>query len=295
MHGHGDEVIRRVAATAQALRIDVLKMVYEAQTGHIGGAFSAAEIVACLYFHHLRIDPEHPDWPQRDRFLLSKGHASALLYAALARRGFMEPSELRTFRQLDGRLEGHPDRRIPGVEIVAGPLGHGVAVGAGMAWALTHGVAKPSATSAPSARASMASVYVLTGDGELNAGVIWEGAMFAAKYRLGNLTVIVDCNGIQQTGATADVMPTEPIADRWRSFGWHVQEVHGHNVPQLLDALDLADEIHAVPKVIIARTTKGKGVSFMEYDNRWHGGIPTDRQYELAVIELEEGLAEWQS
>jgi transketolase len=295
MHGHGDEVIRRVAATAQDLRIDVLKMVYEAQTGHIGGAFSAAEIVACLYFHHLRIDPEHPDWPQRDRFLLSKGHASALLYAALARRGFMERSELSTFRQLGSRLEGHPDRRIPGVEIVAGPLGHGVAVGAGMAWALTHGVAKPSATSAPSARASTASVYVLTGDGELNAGVIWEGAMFAAKYRLGNLTVIVDCNGIQQTGATADVMPTEPIADRWRSFGWHVQEVHGHNVPQLLDALDLADEIHAVPKVIIARTTKGKGVSFMEYDNRWHGGIPTDRQYELAVIELEEGLAEWQS
>ncbi|HEY5487844.1 MAG TPA: transketolase [Candidatus Limnocylindrales bacterium] len=295
MHGHGDELSRRVAATAQNLRIDVLRMVHEAQTGHIGGAFSAAEIVACLYFHHLRIDPEHPDWPQRDRFLLSKGHASALLYAALARRGFMESSELRTFRQLDSRLEGHPDRRIPGVEIVAGPLGHGVAVGAGMAWALTHGVAKPSATSAPSARASTASVYVLTGDGELNAGVIWEGAMFAAKYRLGNLTVIVDCNGIQQTGATADVMPTEPIADRWRSFGWHVQEVHGHNVPQLLDALDMADEIHAVPKVIIARTTKGKGVSFMEYDNRWHGGIPTDRQYELAVIELEEGLAEWQS
>ena len=295
MHGHGDELSRRVAATAQNLRIDVLRMVHEAQTGHIGGAFSAAEIVACLYFHHLRIDPEHPDWPQRDRFLLSKGHASALLYAALARRGFMELSELKTFRQLDSRLEGHPDRRIPGVEIVAGPLGHGVAVGAGMAWALTHGVAKPSATSAPSARASRASVYVLTGDGELNAGVIWEGAMFAAKYRLGNLTVIVDCNGIQQTGATADVMPTEPIADRWRSFGWHVQEVHGHNVPQLLDALDMADEIHAVPKVIIARTTKGKGVSFMEYDNRWHGGIPTDRQYELAVIELEEGLAEWQS
>ena len=295
MHGHGEEVSRRVAATAQALRIDVLRMVHEAQTGHIGGAFSAAEIVACLYFHHLRLDPENPDWPQRDRFLLSKGHASALLYAALARRGFLETSELRTFRQLDSRLEGHPDRRIPGVEMVAGPLGHGVAVGAGMAWALTHGVAKPSATSAPSSRASTASVYVLTGDGELNAGVIWEGAMFAAKYRLGNLTVIVDCNGIQQTGATADVMPTEPIAERWRSFGWHVQEVHGHNVPELLNALDLADEIHAVPKVIIARTTKGKGVSFMEYDNRWHGGIPTDRQYELAVIELEEGLAEWQS
>jgi transketolase len=295
MHHHDGEVSRGVAETAQGLRIDVLRMVYQAKSGHIGGAFSAAEIIAGLYFHHLRIDPQHPDWPQRDRFLLSKGHASALLYAALARRGFLDPEELGTFRQLGGRLEGHPDRRVPGVEMVAGPLGHGVAVGAGMAWALTRGVAKPSATSAPSARSSVASVYVLTGDGELNAGVVWEGAMFAAKYRLGNLTVIVDCNGIQQSGATADVMPTEPIGEKWRSFGWHVQEVHGHNVRELLDALDLADEVHAVPKVIVARTTKGKGVSFMEYDNRWHGGIPSESQFGLAMNELKEGLVECQA
>ena len=157
--------------------------------------------------------------------------------------------------------------------MVAGPLGHGVAVGAGMAWALSRGVAKPSAASAPSARAARARVFVLLGDGELDAGVVWEGAMFAAKYRLGNLTAIVDANGIQQTGATADVMPTEPLADKWRAFGWHVQEVHGHNVREVLDALDRADEVHARPSVIIARTTKGRGVSFMEYDHRWHGGI----------------------
>ena len=200
-------------------------------------------------------------------------------------------AELATFRQLGTRLEGHPDRKLPGVEVVAGPLGHGVAVGSGMAWALSRGQAKPSAASAPSARAATARVYVLLGDGELDAGVVWEGVMTAAKYRLGNLTAIVDYNGIQQTGATADVMPTEPIADKWRAFGWHTQEVHGHNVREILDALDRADEVHARPSVIIARTTKGKGVSFMEYDHRWHGGIPTREQYEQALAELEEGLS----
>jgi transketolase len=176
---------------------------------------------------------------------------------------------------------------------VAGPLGHGVAVGAGMAWALSRGQTKPSAASAPSARAATARVYVLLGDGELDAGVVWEGVMLAAKYRLGNLTAIVDYNGIQQTGATADVMPTEPIADKWQAFGWHVQEVHGHNVREVLDALDRADEVHARPSVIIARTTKGRGVSYMEYDHRWHGGlVPDEEQYEQALTELRASLAE---
>lgn len=245
MHQHTDAVTREVAITAQELRIDVLRMVFEAQTGHLGGSFSAAEIVAALYFHHLRLDPARPDWPERDRFLLSKGHAAPLLYAALARRGFIPVDELATFRRFPTRLEGHPDRRLPGVEMVAGPLGHGVAVGAGMAWALTRGIDKPSASSAPSARAARASVYVLLGDGELDAGVVWEGVMAAAKYRLGNLTAIVDANGIQQTGATADVMPTEPLVNKWRAFGWHTQEVHGHNVREILDALDRADDVHA--------------------------------------------------
>lgn len=290
MHQHSDALSLEIAVKAQELRIEVLKMVFGAQTGHLGGSYSAAEIVASLFFHQLRLDPARPDWPERDRFILSKGHAAPILYATLAHRGFIPMEELATFRRLGTRLEGHPDRKLPGVEAVAGPLGHGVAVGSGMAWALSRGQAKPSAGSAPSARAAKARVYVLLGDGELDAGVVWEGVMTAAKYRLGNLTAIVDYNGIQQTGATVDVMPTEPIADKWRSFGWHAQEVHGHNVREILDALDRADEVHARPSVIIARTTKGKGVSFMEYDHRWHGGIPNPEQFEQALAELEEGM-----
>jgi transketolase len=196
---------------------------------------------------------------------------------------------------LDSRLQGHPDRqKCPGIEIPAGPLGHGVAVGAGMALALK-AAGKPSSLSAPSSRASIARVYTLLGDGEINAGIIWEGAMTAAKYHLGNLTAILDYNGIQQTGATADVMPTEDIAAKWAAFGWHVQEINGHNVAEILDALDRADEVHARPSVIIARTTKGKGVSFFEYDHRWHGAPPNQQQFERALDELQKGLELWQN
>lgn len=291
-HFHPEALVREISAQAQRLRVDILRMVYGAQSGHLGGSFSAAEIVAALYWHHLRIDPGQPRHPNRDRFLLSKGHASPLLYAALARRGFVPLDELSTFRQLGSRLNGHPDRKVPGVEVVAGPLGHGVAVGVGMALALRPG-GKPASMSAPSASASTGRVYVLLGDGELNAGVIWEGAMSAAKYRLGNLVAIVDVNGVQQTGATADVMPLEPLADKWRAFGWHVQEIDGHSVGDILAALDRADQVHAQPAVILARTTKGKGVAVMEYDHRWHGGTPNQAQFEAAMAELEEGLRLW--
>ena len=293
LHLHTEAEVKEIARVAQTLRLDILKMVYGAQSGHLGGAFSAAEIVASLYWHHLRVDPQDPAWDGRDRFILSKGHASALLYAALARRGFFPVDELLLFRHLNSRLNGHPDRDVPGVEAVAGPLGHGVAVGAGLALALRMGVGKPSALTAPSGHASRGRVYVLLGDGELNAGVVWEGVMTAAKYRLGNLVAIVDCNGVQQTGATADVMPLEPLADKWRAFGWHVQEVDGHDVGAVLSALHQADDVHARPAVILARTTKGRGVSFMEYDHRWHGGAPDREHYELALAELEEGLAAW--
>ncbi len=296
MHCHSDELVTDLSIKAQLFRIQVLKMVYSAQTGHLGGAFSAAEILVSLYFHHLRIDPARPNWLERDRLLFSKGHACAMLYTALAHRGFFPVEELMTFRQLDSRLQGHPDRiKTPGVEICAGPLGHGIAVGVGMALAQKMNGKKPSAATAPSARATTARVYVVIGDGEINAGLIWEGAMSAAKYRLGNLTAILDYNGIQQTGATADVMPTEPIADKWESFGWHVQEIHGHNVREILDALDRADEVHARPSIIIARTTKGKGVSFMEYDHRWHGMPPDKQQYERALAELEQAWKSWQN
>ena len=292
---HSEQLIRELTAKAQQFRIEVLRMVYAGQTGHIGGAFSAAEIVAALYFHHLRIDPKRPDWPERDRFLFSKGHACAVLYAALAYKGYFPVEELATFRQLDSRLQGHPDRlKCPGVEIPAGPLGHGIAIGSGMALALK-AAGKPSSLTAPSAQASISRVYVLLGDGEINAGVIWEGAMFASKYRLGNLTAILDYNGVQQTGATADVMPTEDIAAKWAAFGWHVQEINGHNVAEILDALDRADEIHARPSIIIARTTKGKGVHLFEYDHRWHGAPPNAGQFEQALSELEEGLKLWQN
>jgi transketolase len=293
MHLHTEAEVRQISRAAQVLRIDVLKMVYGAQSGHLGGPFSAAEVVAAMYWHHLRIDPARPDWEQRDRFLLSKGHASSLLYAALAHRGFFPVEELPTFRHLNSRLNGHPDRDVPGVEMVAGPLGHGVAVGAGIALAQRIGVAKPSSMSAPSGQASGGRVYVLLGDGELDAGVIWEGIMTAAKYRLGNLVAIVDRNGIQQTGATADVMPLEPLAEKWRAFNWHVQEIDGHSVREILAALHRADEVHAQPAVILAHTTKGKGVSFMEHDHRWHGGAPDRVHYELALAELEEGLRAW--
>jgi len=295
MHYHSEALIRELAAKAQTFRINVLEMIYRNQTGHIGGAFSAADMLAALYFHHLNVDPARPDWPERDRLILSKGHACAALYNALAYRGFLPVEELMTFRQLDSRLQGHPDpNKLPGIEMSTGPLGHGIAVGAGMALAQRMRNSKPSSRSAPSARASAGCTYVIVGDGEINAGVIWEGAMVAAKYRLGNLTAILDFNGIQQTGATADVLPMEPIGDKWRAFGWHVQEIHGHNIGEILNALDRADEVHAQPSIIIARTTKGKGVSFMEYDNRWHGMPPNKEQYEAARAELEEGLRQWQ-
>jgi len=295
MHYHSEELIRDLSRKAITFRIQVLDMVYQAQTGHLGGAFSIAEILTALYFHHLKIDPHAPDKPDRDRLLFSKGHACAMLYTILAYRGFFPVEELKTFRQIDSRLQGHPENsKLPGLEICAGPLGHGVAIGAGMSLALRMGGTKPSAFSAPSARSSRARVYAILGDGEINAGVIWEGALVAAKYKLGNLTAILDYNGIQQTGATADVLPTEPIAEKWLSFGWAVREIDGHNVGQVLDALDWSDEVHARPSIIIARTTKGKGARLFEYDNRWHGMPPNKDQYESVKKELMARLEEWQ-
>jgi transketolase len=296
MNYHSEALIRDISAKAQRFRLHVLDMVYGAQSGHIGGAFSAAEIVASLFFHQMRLDPKKPDWADRDRLLFSKGHACAVLYTALAYKGFFPVEELMTFRKMNSRLQGHPDPiKTPGVEAAAGPLGHGICIGVGMALASRMRDKKPSAQTAPSAMAAPTRVYVIIGDGELNSGVIWEGVMAAAKFKLGNLTVILDYNGIQQTGATADVMPTEPIAAKWEAFGWHTQEIHGHNVAEILGALDRAGEVHARPSVIIARTTKGRGVKLFEYDNRWHGMAPNKEQYEAAKRELEEGLKAWQS
>jgi transketolase len=272
---HSDELVASLANRAAELRRTVIDMIYCAQSGHPGGSLSAADLVTALVFHKLRLDPTNPHWPERDRFILSKGHAAPVLYAALALRGFFPVEELKTLRQLGTRLQGHPDRlKTPGVDMTAGALGHGLAIGTGLA--LTARMDNlPYHT------------YVVLGDGELQAGVIWEGALFAAKYHLDNLTAIVDYNGVQLDGMVRDIMPLEPIVDKWRSFGWHVIELHGHNMRQILDALDEADDVHGQPTVLIAHTTKGKGVSFMENQCTWHGRAPTPEQCQQAICELE--------
>ena len=280
---HMPEMIEDLSRRAWGYRAQVLQMVYHRKSGHIGGAFSIAEILTALYFHHLRIDPANPTWADRDRLVFSKGHACAMLYTVLAHRGYFPVEELLTFRGLNSRLQGHPEpRKTPGVEVPAGPLGHGVAIGAGMALGARM-------------EGSRRRIYVILGDGELNSGVIWEGVMLAAKYRLDNLKVIVDYNGVQQTGTTSKVMPTEPIAAKWTAFSWHAMEIHGHNMAEVLDVLDRADEVHGLPVVVIARTTKGKGVDFMENAPQWHGGIPTDQQFQAALAQLGKGADLWQA
>lgn len=271
-----EEKIQELDEVARQLRIDSLEMIYRRGAGHPGGCLSAAEIVAALFFSKLRIDPHNPTWPERDRFILSKGHASALLYAAMARRGFFPRDDLWHWGELSCHLQGHPDRvKTPGIEMSAGPLGHGLAIGAGMAMAARIGKQRYRTT-------------VLIGDGETQAGVLWEGVNIAAKYHLANLTAILDYNNVQLDGSVHEIMPLEPLAEKWRAFGWSVIEINGHAMRQVLDALDLAEEIHSQPTVIIAHTTKGKGVSFMENDSRWHGNVPNEAQYRQAIAELQQ-------
>lgn len=258
------------------LRVESLKLIHRRGAGHPGGALSAAEIMAVLYFHILKIDPSNPAWEDRDRFILSKGHASALLYSALTRRGFFAASELENWGEVDCPHQGHPDRiKTPGVDMTSGILGHGVAIGAGLALAARK-------------KGLRYRTYVLLGDGECQAGVVWEGAMTAAKFHLANLTVIVDNNDVQLDGPVHDIMPMEPLSAKWSACGWYVIDVNGHSVQQLVEVMELACEIHDRPTVIIAHTTKGKGVSFMENQSYWHGNVPNKEQLALALTELGE-------
>jgi transketolase len=271
---HPESLVLDLHARAQDLRRTVVDMVVGAGSGHCGGSLSAADIIAALYFHQLRIDPANPNAPDRDWFILSKGHAAPLLYAALAKRGFFPEAELTTLRQLDSRLQGHPDRnKTPGVDMTAGSLGHGVSIGVGLALAARM-------------QGSPSQTYVLLGDGEIQAGIVWEGLMAASKYNLDNLTAILDFNGVQLDGMVDAVMPLEPVVDKWKSFGWQVIEIDGHNMRQILEALDEVPKRHGKPTVIIAHTIKGKGVSYMENKNAWHGKTPTKEQHEQAVAEL---------
>jgi len=271
---HPEALLSELAEWARQLRLDSLAMIHRRGAGHPGGALSAAEIMAALFFHKLNLDPTRPDWPERDRFILSKGHASAILYAALARRGFFPLQDLEQWGDLSCHLQGHPDRlKTPGVEMTSGLLGHGIAIGVGLALA---------------ARMEKLEyrTYVLLGDGECQGGIVWEGAMAAAKFRLSNLTAILDYNDVQLDGAVHDIMPLEPLIEKWRAFNWAVLEINGHNLRQVLEALDTASEIHSQPTIIVAHTTKGKGVSFMEDRSYWHGVAPSDAQLAQAVSEL---------
>lgn len=271
-----EAIVDMLTAQARQLRRHVISMLGEAGSGHPGGSLSAADIVAALYFRVLRLDPHRPDWPERDRFILSKGHAAPLLYAALAERGFFPVEELRTLRQLGSRLQGHPDlRKLPGVEMSTGSLGQGLAAANGMALA-------------GKLDRREYRVYVLLGDGEIEEGMIWEAAMAAAHYRLDNLTAFLDYNGLQIDGPVKEVMSVEPVADKWRAFGWYVLEINGHDFREILGAVEEARSVRGRPTMVICHTVKGKGVSFMENEVKWHGSAPGPEETARALAELGE-------
>ncbi len=270
--------IQRLKKITQEIRVDIIRMLAEAGSGHPGGSLSAAEIVTTLFFHKMRHRPEEPFWPERDRFILSKGHCCPVLYAALAKAGYFPTEELLTLRKLGSRLQGHPypgppNRRLPGVEAATGSLGQGLSIGIGMA--LARSLAKKEYR-----------VYVMLGDGECQAGQIWEGVMLAPKYHLDHLSAIVDYNKIQNDDFVERTLSLEPFKAKWEAFGWHVIQINGHEIPQVVKALEEAEAVKGRPTVIIADTVKGKGVSFMENNPDWHGKAPSREEAERAIQEI---------
>ena len=268
------ELVDRLTAIARDLRITDIEMITEAGSGHPGGTLSAADVIAALYFRKLRIRPEEPAWEGRDRFVMSKGHCIPIVYAAMAKRGFFPEEELKTLRKLGSPLQGHPDRtRLPGIEASTGSLGQGLSIAVGMAVA---------------GKLDGASwrVYCMLGDGEIQAGQIWEAAMFAPRHGLDNLCAILDANQVQQTAKVADILDEEPLVAKWRAFDWHVREIDGHDMAQILDALDEAEQVTGRPTLIVSHTVKGKGVSWMELDPAWHGKAPKPEEAERALAEL---------
>ena len=260
---------------AQELRQLVIRQVAAAGSGHVAGLLGFADVMAVLYFRILRLRPEEPDWPDRDLFVMSNGHYAPLLYAAMAMRGFLSESELMNLRQFGSRLQGHPERvKLPGLETTSGPLGCGLSQAAGMAYHFQY------------LQNSERFIYCSLGDGELDEGNIWEVAMFAAKYKLGRLIAIVDRNTIQIGGDTEKVMPLNDLGEKWHSFGWQVQEIDGHDVAQIIAAIEAAQAVREQPSIIIAHTVPGRGVDFMEGDYRWHGRAPNTEQTAAALAQL---------
>lgn len=267
--------LQTVRDKARVIRQDIIKMLGEAGSGHTGGSLSAADIVACLYFWEMNLDATNPHGEERDRFVLSKGHAAPVLYAALAEKGFFPHEQLATLRKLGSALQGHPDmRKLVGVEASTGSLGQGISWAVGMALAaqMDHRDYR---------------VYALLGDGELEEGLVWEAVMAAGHKHLDQLLAIVDYNGLQIDGPLAEVMSPEPIADKFRAFNWEVLEIDGHDYRQIMEALQTARQFKGKPTVIVARTVKGKGCSFMENRVEWHGTAPNKEQVERALAELQ--------
>lgn len=253
------------------VRLGILEAVYSAQSGHPGGALSCADILTDLYFNEMNIDPKNPKMENRDRFVLSKGHASPAIYSVLANRGYFPVEDLKTFRKIDSYLQGHPDmKKVPGVDMTTGSLGQGLSVANGMALA---------------AKLDQKDfyVYVVMGDGEIEEGQVWEAAMSAAHYKLNNVIAFVDFNGLQIDGAVKDVMNVTPIKEKFEVFGWNTLEINGHNFEEISNAVKKAKESVDKPTVIIAHTTKGKGISFMENQAGWHGKAPNDDEYKTAL------------
>ena len=259
---------------AKLVRRHIIRMLAKAGSGHPGGSLSATDLIVALYYGKLRHDPKNPDWPDRDRFVLSKGHSCPALYAVLAETGYFPVSELDTLREFGSRLQGHPDKHLtPGIEISSGSLGQGLSVGLGMGLA-----AKIDNKDYR--------VYVMLGDGEIEEGQVWEAAMAASHYGMDNLCAIVDNNGLQIDGPINTVMSPLPIHEKWLAFGWNVVQIDGHDMAKILKAYDEVETLEGKPTVIIAKTVKGKGVSFMEGEVDWHGKAPNQEQAEKALVEL---------
>ena len=269
-----DVDIKGLQEIAKKARKNILEQVYSARSGHPGGALSCIDILTVLYFHEMNVNPEEPKMEDRDRLVLSKGHASAALYAILAQKGFFPEEELKEFRKLGSRLQGHPDlKKLPGVDITTESLGQGLSAACGMALAIK--IKKQSNK-----------VYCIVGDGEIQEGQIWEAAMTASHYKLDNLCVIVDNNNLQIDGKVNEVMSVYPIDEKFKSFGFQVINIDGHNIQEIIDAFDVAKNVKDKPTCIIAKTVKGKGVSFMENQAGWHGKAPNEEQYTQAMKEL---------
>lgn len=268
------EEIKAIEEKAKKIRKGIIEEVYSHQSGHPGGSLSVADIIAVLYFKEMNINPQEPEWKERDRLVLSKGHCAPALYAALANRGYFKTEELKTFRSIEGRLQGHPDKKnIPGVDMSTGSLGQGLSNANGMAIA-------------GKLDKKEYRVYCILGDGELEEGQIWEAAMTSSKNKLDNLCVIVDNNNLQIDGTIEEVMSSYPIDEKFKSFGFQVINIDGHNIQEIIDAFDVAKNVKDKPTCIIAKTIKGKGVSYMENDVKWHGIAPNEEQYQLAMKEL---------